>query len=154
MENTDIENLLIKYNMKPHQENGSFSECHYPFEGEGRAASGSTYFHVPANESTLFHRIDCDEYWCFNAGSALEIWIVDINGRLEVKKFGIGDDADPLMYFPKGVIFGSRSLSRQGDGTFFTCITVPRFSYDGFELIGKDDLLKLCPEAESFFSTN
>ena len=143
--------LALKNNMKPHEENGSYSECHYNYSGDGRAASGSSYFYVGPGETTLFHRIDCDEYWCHNAGSALEVWIIDKGGNLEIKRFGAEADAELLLYFPKGVVFGSRSLDKSGDGTFFTCVTVPRFSYEGFELITKEEVLRICPEAEDFF---
>ena len=146
-----MQDLLEKYEMKPHEENGSYSERHYPFDGDGRAASGSSYFYTAPGESTLFHRIDCDEYWCFNAGSPLDIWVIDSQGKLEMKKFGIEPDSEPMLYFPKGVIFGSRNREPDGEGTFFTCITVPRFSYKGFQLVDKEDVLKICPEAESFW---
>lgn len=143
--------LLEKYDMKPHEENGSYSECHYKYDGEDRAASGSSYFYTAPGERTLFHRIDCDEYWCFNAGSALEVWVIDLEGKLEIKRLGVEQNAEPLIYFPKGVIFASRNLDAGGEGTFFTCITVPRFSYQGFELVEKDEVLKICPEAEGFW---
>ncbi len=143
--------LLEKYNMKPHEENGSYAECHFRYDKEGRAPSGSSYFYVPAGEKTLFHRIDCDEYWCFNAGDALEVWIVNVNGTLEIKRLGLDKDCEQLLYFPRGVIFASRSLNKDGDGTFFTCITVPRFSYDGFELLEREEVTRICPETEEFY---
>lgn len=155
----DMQEILRKYGMKPHEENGSYAECHYPYEGSGRAASGSSYFYVPAGEKTHFHRIDCDEYWCYHGGTGLEVWIIDPDGQLTVKKFGLAPDAEPMLYFPKGVIFGSRSLDvdadfsvKAPDGTFFCCITVPRFSYEGFELVEKDEVVRICPEAEKFWN--
>lgn len=146
-----VQDLLKKYNMSPHEENGSYCECHYPFAGEGRAESGSSYFYAPPGETTLFHKIDCDEYWCHNAGSPLEVWIISADGKLEIRKFGTDPDADPMLYFPEGVIFGSRNREPEGEGTFFTCITVPRFSYDGFMLVGREEVLKICPEAGAFW---
>lgn len=147
----EIQKLTEKYNMKPHEENGSYSECNYQFSEEGRAPSGSAYFYTPPGETTLFHRIDCDEYWSYNAGSSLEVWIVFPDGTLEIKKLGTDEDAEPLLFFPKGVVFGSRSLDKNGEGTFFSCVTVPRFSYDGFELVEKGEVTELCPDAERFW---
>lgn len=146
-----VQDLLKKYNMIPHEENGSYAECHYPYAGTDRAPSGSSYFYAAPGDVTLFHRIDCDEYWCYNAGDSLEVWIIDSSGRLELRNFGTGPDSDPLLYFPKGVIFGSRNKTPDGEGTFFTCITVPRFSYSGFQLVEKGKILELCPEAKSFW---
>lgn len=146
-----IKDLVEKYDMKPHEENGRYHECHYLYDGEGRAPSGSSYFYLPPGEMTLFHRIDCDEYWCYNSGESLEVWSIDISGNLKIKKLGVDRDAEPVLFFPKGTVFGSRSINADGEGTFFTCITVPRFSYDGFEIVEKEDVLKICPEAEGFF---
>lgn len=146
-----IPELLLKYQMKPHEENGSFSECNYMFEGDGRAPSGSAYFFVPPGEKTLFHRIDCDEYWCFHAGTELDIWKVDTEGKLTREKFGLGPDAEPLIFFPKGVAFGSRNMDADGEGTFFSCVTVPRFSYSGFRILEQEEIVQICPETESFF---
>lgn len=142
-----IQDMIKKYNMKPHEENGLYAECHYHYNGEDRAPSGSTYFFVGPGEITSFHQIDCDEYWCYNYGSSLEVWIVGLDGRLEVKNLGIEPGADPVVFLPKGVIFGSRNLERDKEGTFFTCITVPRFDYRGFRLVDKDEVLSLCGEA-------
>lgn len=146
----DMDGLLRKYDMRPHEENGSYSECHYPYTGEGRAPSGSSYFYTSPGERTLFHTIDCDEYWCYNAGSPVEVWVID-GGRLEIKKLGITEDAEPVIYFPKGVIFGSRNTDPDGEGTFFTCVTVPRFSYEGFRLVDRDELTEICPQTSSFW---
>ena len=143
--------LRDKYHMKPHEENGNYRECHYIYKGEGRAPSGSSYFYTAPGEVTLFHKIDCDEYWSFNAGSPVDIWIIDEEGKLEIRKLGLEEDADPVVYMPKGAIFASKNRDLDGDGTFFTCITVPRFDYKGFELIDKKTVTALCPEAEAFF---
>ena len=146
-----MQDLLDKYNMKPHEENGSYLECHYQYDGEERAPSGSSYFYTAPGEVTLFHTIDCDEYWCYNAGSTLEIWVIDDKGELDIKKFGIDADAEPVIYFPKGVIFASKNLHTDEDGTFFTCITVPRFDYNGFRLVEKEEVLSICPKAQEFW---
>lgn len=147
----NVNELREKYNMQPHEENGSYSECHYSYDGAGRAPSGSSYFYTAPGEKTLFHRIDCDEYWSFNAGSIVEVWLIDEKGKLEIRKLGLGEDADPLVFIPKGTVFGSRNTDAGGEGTFFTCITVPRFDYKGFELVDREDVKKLCPESEAFW---
>ncbi len=69
-----------------------------------------------------------------------------------VEKLGIDEGCKPFIYFPKGAVFGSRSPKSSADGTFFTCITVPRFSYDGFELLDREQVTALCPEADAFWT--
>lgn len=138
--------------MQGHEENGFYLEQNYPAVSPDRAASGSILYYVPKGESTLFHRIDCDEYWCYHAGSELEVWIIDARGKLTVEKLGTDEDCKPSVYFPKGAVFGSRSPKSSADGTFFTCITVPRFSYDGFELLDREQVTALCPGADAFWT--
>lgn len=55
--------------------------------------SGSIYYFVAPGEITEFHRIDCDEYWCYNAGSPLEVWSVK-DGVLKKMVCGITENGD------------------------------------------------------------
>lgn len=38
------------------------------------------------------------------------------------------------------------------NGTFVTCITVPRFTYDGFEIIEREKMLEMYPESAEFWN--
>ena len=149
-EKITAEMLMERNNMQPHVENGCFVEKHYEADPSKRAESGLIYYYVAPKEITEFHRIDCDEYWCFTAGGALSIWIIDESGAVSEKKFGIDADCEPAVYFKKGVIFASKSLS-DAEGTFLTCITVPRFSPEGFELFGREEMISKFPETEKFY---
>lgn len=143
--------LIKKYAMEQHIENGAFIERHYESKTSGRAQSGSIYYYVAPGEITEFHRIDCDEYWSYNAGATIEIWIFDEEGVLHKHLLGITDGAEPLVYMKSGDIFASRLSKDSSDGTFITCITVPRFTYDGFELFERERIIEMYPEAESFW---
>lgn len=143
--------LIKRYSMDRHAENGMFIERHFENNGAGRASSGSIYYYVAPAEHTEFHRIDCDEYWCFNAGSSLELWIIGIDGKLRICRCGISEGDEPSIRLAAGEIFASRLPADASDGCFITCITVPRFSYDGFELISKDYILEMTPEAAGFW---
>ena len=145
------EELMKRYSMEPHVENGSFVERHYESDPAVRAASGLIYYYVAPNDTTEFHRIDCDEYWCHIAGAPLEICTIDESGRVSVSKFGTEEKCEPVIYFKKGVIFASKSLS-VNEGTFLSCITVPRFSPEGFELFRREDIVSAYPEAKAFLA--
>lgn len=145
------EELAKRFGMNEHEENGLFVECHYKHVGEGRPASGCIYYYVGADEKTEFHRIDCDEYWSYNAGSTLEVWLIMPDGKMKISKCGITDDAEPTIYVPKGTIFAGRHAEGTNEGTFLTCITVPRFKYEGFELFSKDQILGQYPQLSAFF---
>ena len=141
--------LMQRYSMSPHVENGFFIERHYEADPNVRAASGSIYYYVAPQEKTGFHRIDCDEYWCFAAGAPLSIWTIDEGSRISVSRFGIDEGCEPVIYFRRGVIFASQNHS--DEGTFLSCITVPRFSPDGFEMFTEDEITSTYPEAKDFF---
>ena len=143
--------LAKKFGMKIHEEKGLFIERHYEDKTSKRAASGSIYYYVDKDEKTDFHKIDCDEYWCYNAGSTLELWIINTDGKLIIRKCGISDDAEPAIYIPSGSIFASRHFSDCNDGTFITAITVPRFKYEGFELFSKYEMIKKYPFVSDFW---
>lgn len=144
--------LMKKYGMKPHEENGSYVEKHYFHEHSDRPASGSIYYYIAPGEVTKFHRIDCDEYWCHNAGSDVEIWAFTPDGVLKKHILGTSDKAEPFVYFKKGEIFASRLGKDADDGAFITCITVPRFSYGGFEVIEREEMTALYPESYGFWT--
>ena len=144
--------LAERYAMGAHIENGLFVERHYEHSGEGRAESGLIYYYVAPGESTEFHVIDCDEYWCYACGAPIEVWQIDKSGVLTVSRLGIEDGCEPVLYLKKGVIFASKLPESASDGTFLSCLTVPRFSYDGFKLLTKEEVTGRCPAAEKFFT--
>lgn len=150
-EKISAEELISRYNADPHIENGQFIECHYPAEGDIRPASGSIYYYVKPGERTQFHKIDCDEYWSYNAGSTLELWVIGLDGKLRIKHCGITEGAEPTVRFAAGEIFASRLHEDAPDGSFVTCITVPRFTYDGFQMLQKEEITRLYPETAEFW---
>ena len=144
--------LTERFGMSAHPENGAFIERHYAHEGSGRAASGSIYYYVAPGELTQFHVIDCDEYWCYAEGSALEVWIVDpADGSVAVKRLGADAGCEPCVYIRRGLIFASRHGDKVADGTFLTCITVPRFDYVGFTIIPEGEMREKYPKTAKFF---
>ena len=82
--------------------------------------------------------------------AALEVWTIAPDGALAVRRLGVNEDCEPLLYLKKGILFASRCADAE-EGTFLSCITVPRFSYAGFEMFAPEDVLRLCPGAKAFF---
>lgn len=145
------EQLIERYGMENHVENGLYIERHYVSKGSARPASGSIYYYVKPGERTQFHKIDCDEYWIFNAGATLELWVIGLDGKLEIKNCGIEEGAEPTIRLAAGEIFASRLQADASDGTFITCITVPRFTYDGFQMYEKEEITKTYPDTQKFW---
>ena len=146
------EELMRHFSMEAHIENGSFVEQHYENKAPGRAESGSIYYYVAPGERTQFHVIDCDEYWCYTKGSTLEVWVIDVSGTLSVHRLGVEAGCKPMLYVPKGAVFASRHGAAVSEGTFLTCITVPRFSYEGFTMFSEAEMRSRFPETAEFFS--
>lgn len=145
------EEMQSIFSMKKHEENGSYIEMHYETEENRRPDSGSVLYYVSPNEKTKFHSIDCDEYWCYTNGSPLELWMFDEKGDLEIKTLGKENGCIPFVYVKQGTVFASKHKISFDEGTFLVCITVPRFSYTGFRLYEKSEMIRLFPEAEKFF---
>ncbi len=144
--------LLKRFALFRHVENGAFVECHYPSTEEGRPASGSIYYYVAPNEYTKFHEIDCDEYWCYIKGSPLEIWQIDKEGKITISKLGIEEGCNPLMFFKSGVKFASKRFRNEEEGTFLSCITVPRYMDQGFILYEDEEIMRMYPKTKDFFA--
>lgn len=147
----NAEELIKRYSMEEHVENGLFVEKHYLDTDSQRPASGSIYYYVSPAETTKFHSIDCDEYWCYVKGSPLEVWQIDQEGNITVSNLGIEEDCKPLIYLKKGVIFASKHSKKESEGTFLICITVPRFEYEGFKLYENDEIIEKYPQTKEFF---
>ncbi len=145
------EDLAKLYKMQPHEENGSFVERHYLTTSQKRADSGAIYYFLGNKEKALFHQIDCDEYWAYVTGADLELWLIT-KGKLQKQILGLGQGKEPLIYIPKGTIFGAKHLADAEDGTFLSCITVPRFEYQGWRLVERDEIVKINPLTSDFFA--
>ena len=151
MKKITAEELAARFGLEKHPENGAFLERHYEAGAAERAASGSIYYYVAPDEITKFHAIDCDEYWCYAAGTPLQLWQIDPSGNVSVSVLGIEEGCLPFVFVKAGTVFGSRHGALGKEGTFLTCITVPRFEYRGFRLLEQDEILKSHPELRSFF---
>lgn len=142
--------LNRKYCRDEHIERGTFVELGEQRRPGVRDAHGAIYYYVAPGEHTKFHRIDCDEYWCYHAGADLEVWCID-DGHISVTRLGCGEDCVPLLLIRQGTIFASRSRKDAEDGTFLSCITVPRFAYKEFTMWEESEIRTAFPELAAFY---
>lgn len=146
------EDLANEFNLTHHSEGGKYVETHYKNDSSERATSGSIYYYVAPGETTKFHVIDCDEYWSYNNGAPLEVAMIDENGEMTVEKLGIEKGCQPTIYMKKGTIFASKNKSKN-EGTYLTCITVPRFKLEGFKLFSNEEIIKKYPQTKKFLNS-
>ena len=141
------EELKKTYGLEEHPEGGWFSEVYTSEDAAGgRPLAGSIYFLLDRSDISRFHRIDCDELWYFHEGCGLVITVAHRSG---ISRLYLGNDIQKgqraMVLIPKGSAFAAENLDPEGY-SFISCATAPRFSYEGFELLGRDDMLALCPE--------
>ena len=143
--------LNRKYCREDHIERGTFVELGQSRRNGVRDPHGAIYYYVPAGETTVFHKIDCDEYWCYHEGAPLEVWMIHPTGQVSVVKLGTRADCEPLLLLEKGVVFAAKSSKDASDGTFLSCITAPRFQQQGLTLFSPEEIQRQYPQAAAFF---
>lgn len=141
---TDI--LKESYRLERHPEGGWFSEVYTaPFEMDGRALAGSIYFLLDAGEKSQFHQIDCEELWFYHEGCGVKITVLH-DGKITESLLGPDCERGQRMMaaIPKDAIFSVENLAPDGY-TFVSCVTTPKFRYEGFRLVGERELRELLP---------
>ncbi len=143
-----IQELKTHNKLEQHPEGGWFSECFTSSENiDLRALAGSIYFLLEKDEISHFHKIDCEEIWYFHEGCGMKITVIDENGANDyILGTDIENGAEVMVIIPKDAIFAAKNLDCKAY-TFVSCVTTPKFSYDGFSLVGKSEIKKIYPLA-------
>ncbi|MCR4558022.1 MAG: cupin domain-containing protein [Saccharofermentans sp.] len=138
------EELKQKYNLEIHPEGGWFSEVYTSPSGfEGRAFMGSIYFLLEGKDISHFHQIDCDEIWFYHEGCSMRITMI-LNGKVSEAVLGTGEGQAAMVVIPEGAVFAAENLDKESY-CFMSCATTPKFTYDGFRLLGREEVKALCP---------
>lgn len=143
-----VETLKKFYSLNRHVEGGYFSEVYTaPFKQNDRATAGSIYFLLSGNDVSHFHKIDCDEIWYYHEGCGMKIFLL-CDGNLE--EFLLGKDVEngqrAMIIIPAGSIFAAENLDANSY-TFVSCMTTPKFKYEGFALVTRSEFEKIYPYA-------
>ncbi|WP_142415082.1 cupin domain-containing protein [Hathewaya massiliensis] len=156
------EYFIKNLNMKPHAEGGYYRECFISNENISipldtlnlnekeknleRTLWSSIYFLLQNGEVSHFHRLQSDEIWYYHGGSPLTIYIISPEGQLTKKFLGldIENGEAPQVLVPKNYIFGS-AMNHDGY-SLVGCMVSPGFHFDDFELLKREDLLKMYPD--------
>lgn len=143
-----VKQIIDNYKLEAHPEGGYFAEV-FTASSEllkaniNRPLAGSIYFLLPPRNISHFHQIDCEEIWYYHAGGGLIIYIITTEGNLETKKLGLNytNGEAPMVVIPQGAIFAAENI--QADNyTFISCITTPKFRYEGFRLVPYEEIKK------------
>jgi len=158
MSTITAQQLVEKFNLSPHPEGGHFKENYRSletipkaflpkrFNGE-RSYSTAIYFLLQEENFSAFHKIKSDECWHFYVGSLLLIYVIHLNGRLEIIKLGNdpfnGEQFQAVV--PAGCWFASEPAPG-GSFSFVGCTVAPGFDFGDFELARKAELSKQYPQ--------
>ena len=151
-----IENL----NLTPHPEGGYYSQNYKnPMEvtiGENkRPLSTSIYFLLGEKDKSNFHKLKSDEIWFFQDGSPLDIYMIDQEGKLEVKTLGldIENGQSPQIVVEAGKIFGSMmNKDKSSDYSLVGCVVSYGFDFEDFTLYKRHELINMYKEHEEIIT--
>jgi len=100
---------------------------------------------TPAGFSAL-HRLAVDELWIFQAGDPLELWCLSGDGRATTTT--LGPDLAAGQRWQAPVAAGLWQGARVADGgrwALVTCVTVPEFRWEDFQLGDRAELVARFP---------
>jgi predicted cupin superfamily sugar epimerase len=126
----DAQAVIRALDLQPHPEGGHYRETwrDLPANG-GRGAGTAILFLLRAGERSHWHRVDAAELWLWQAGAPLTLEIEGQSGL----RLGPGLAHGEVL---QGVVPAQawQAASSLGAWTLCSCVVVPAFSFDGFEL--------------------
>lgn len=152
--------LIQQYNLLPHPEGGWFKETYKSSEniaanalparfGGKRTFSTAIYFLLEQGNFSAFHRIKSDECWHFYAGDCLQVYVIQMNGTLDIISLGNDMEQGQLFQYvvPANCWFASRP-ARNSSFCFVGCTVAPGFDFADFEMADATALSALFPQHE------
>ena len=105
------------------------------------------YFLLPADQVSKFHRLKCEEVWCYHCGASLTLSMIAPDGILQHVQLGPDWENGEQFHIiiPHGVWFGAR-VNPPGGYSLVSCLTVPGFEFADFELADRQQLFHEYPQ--------
>jgi predicted cupin superfamily sugar epimerase len=102
------------------------SEKHY-------AACTSIYYLLEGKDFSAFHRLKSDELWYFHKGAALNIYQLDTDGSVTVKRLSDSQDGELSIYIGSDTWFAAEVAGGSGYA-LVSCVVAPGFEFAEFEM--------------------
>ena len=144
--------------MQLHPEGGWFKETYRSDEiilkehlpnrfSDGRSFCTAIYFLLEGKQFSSFHRIKSDEMWHFYAGDALDVFVIDEQGKLEIIKIGSDlEKGEKFQHVVKAGCWFASKPAQEHSFCFVGCTVAPGFDFEDFELAKADILANEFPE--------
>lgn len=139
--------------LEPHPEGGYFKETYrsdilekFDSHNGVRNVSTGIYFLLTKGNFSAFHRIKSDEMWHHYDGSAIEIFWITEEGKINTITLGkdMEDYQVPQAVIPANAWFASR-VEEGGEYALAGCTVAPGFDFQDFEMADRVDLLQKYP---------
>lgn len=129
----DVATVAETLGLQAHPEGGRYVETwRGPVGSDGRATGTAILYLLADGERSQWHRVDADELWIHNAGDGM---VVSIERDGSIDDVVVGSDLDagerPQVLVPAGAWQSARPA---GSWALISCVVVPGFEFDGFEL--------------------
>lgn len=150
------EQYIDQLKLEPHPEGGYFKETYRSdimekfstHDGVRNLCTG-IYFLLTQENFSAFHRIRSDEMWHHYDGSAIEIFWISQEGKINQVTLGksLDDYQVPQAVVPANSWFAS-CVEEGGDFALAGCTVAPGFDFRDFELADRVDMLREFPQFE------
>ena len=157
---TAKDELIRRFDLKPHPEGGFFSETYRSVDAvlrddgstQTRSASTAIYYLLCDGAHSAWHRIKSDEVWHFYAGEPLNVHVIDEAGSLITHRLG-NALVHPEAVFQAVVPAGRWFAAECADPATFAlvgCTVAPGFEFSEFELANVAALKAQHPQHSAF----
>lgn len=150
--------VIDRFQMQKHPEGGYYKQTYRSdefikaeflparFKGD-RLFSTAIYFLLEGNDFSAFHRIRSDELWHFYYGSALQIFIIHPDGKMEIINLGnnLAVNENFQCVVKAGCWFAAR-LEHRDSFSLVGCTVSPGFDFADFELANREILVNQYPQ--------
>ncbi len=154
-----VETIIKNLKLEAHPEGGFFREVYRSNETvrsdalperftEDHCFSTAIYFLLEKDDFSAFHQIRQDEIWHHYEGCAVDIHMIDKEGKHSSDRLGkdLLNGEHPQTTVREGVIFGASVVqSEEYDYALVGCTVAPGFEFTDFKLYKRKDLLENYP---------
>jgi predicted cupin superfamily sugar epimerase len=158
MEEITSKFYIDSFKMIPHPEGGYFANKYQAnsrilYSNKEVELYSSIYYLLESGEKSCFHRLNTDEIWHFYDGCPIVIH--ELNQNLEYQYTILGKDAPTpnFQYLIKAGTWFAATPMLENSFSLIGCTLSPAFTYDGFEIASRQELLDLYPQHQNLINT-
>lgn len=134
--------LIEQLELAPHPEGGWYRETYRAAaDATGRARGTAILFLLKSDEASHWHRVDADELWLWQGGDPLSLLISESDAGPQ-RRILLGDavsDGQKLQgLVPRDAWQAARPEPVNAGYSLVSCLVVPGFDFEGFELAPTD----------------